>query len=153
MRWSARSTFVLIFLSTLCASAQPADNPPFTLTIFGPVIRGNDISVEAELKNTSDRTVEVVWGMTYEVIFHDAAGKLVPKKPGEWAYFGQAVGNPLQPGQSSGQKVFISGPHSEYDLSKPGKYIVYLRRGLNDPGYKGTVVASNKLTITILPKK
>jgi hypothetical protein len=117
------------------------------------VIRGDEISVEAELKNTSDRPEHVVWGLPYEVVLRDAAGELVPKKAGEMGYGGSAEDIPLQPGQSSGQMVFISGPHSEYVLSKPGKYIVYLRRGLDDAGYPHSFVTSNKLVITIHPKK
>ncbi len=50
MRWLARNTFVLPPLPVLCMSVRAADKPPFTLTILGPVIVGNDISVEAELR-------------------------------------------------------------------------------------------------------
>jgi hypothetical protein len=134
---------------------QPVASP-FTLTISGPesVTVGDEISVTAVLKNISNQTASYEWGLPYIVSVYDVNGKTVQKKPGKMGYFGSAGFVKLASGQTSSQRVVISGLGGEYDLTKPGKYVVKLQRPMDDAGYpQGSVVESNKITITVVPRQ
>lgn len=156
MRWFGRSLTILVTLLTFCVSAKTVDLPPFSLSIgAGQVVTvGDEISVTAVLKNISKRIVSIEWGLPYIVSVHNANGKTIQKKPGQMGYFGSAGFIFLASGQTSSQKVVISGRFGEYDLTEPGKYVIQLQRSMGDAGYpRGSMVESNKITITVLPKK
>jgi hypothetical protein len=146
---------VPIMLALVCASANAADKLPFTLTISGPesVTVGDEIKVNAVLKNVSNQAVGVTWGVRHIVLIHDEKGDTPRPKPGLWSWAGSSGHLSLAPGQTSSQYIVVSGERSEYELTKPGKYVVQLQRPMDDAGYpEGTVFESNKITIAIVPK-
>jgi len=156
MRSLAYSMTIVAVLLCLSASADAVGQMPFELTIKGPesVTIGNEINVNAVLKNISKRTVSVTKGLPYAVFVRDSSGRTIQKKPGQWVYFGSAEVVSLGPGNISVQNVIVSGKYGDYDLTKPGKYVVRLQRAMGDAGYpKGAMLESNEITITVLPKK
>jgi len=156
MRWLQRSAAVLIFLPLVCAPANATDKLPFTLTISGPESGtvGDEIRISAVLKNLSNQTVQIEWGIQHTVLIHAENGEEPRPKPGLRVYAGSTGRLSLAPGQTSLQYVIVSGEHGDYDLSKPGKYVVRLQRPMDDAGYpKGSVIESNPIIITIVPKQ
>jgi hypothetical protein len=146
---------VPIVLSLVCASANAADKLPFTLTISGPdsVTVGDEIKINAVLRNVSNQTAGITWGVRHIVLIHDEKGDTPLPKPGLRLWAGSSGHLSLAPGQTSSQYIVVSGERSEYELTRPGKYVVQLQRPMDDVGYpEGSVVESNKITITIVPK-
>ena len=154
-----RSMVVAISLLSFCAFANAADSPPpFTLTISGPgsVVVGDEIKIAAVLKNLSKQTVRISEGVQHKILVHAAGGEQLHPKPGDRVFAGSFGFLSLAPGETSpSQYIIVSGDHGgEYDVNKPGKYVVRVQRSLEDAGYpKGTVVESNKITIKVVPKK
>lgn len=156
MRWLLRSLTVLFFMPLVCASANAAEKPPFTLTISGPesATVGDEIKIKAVLKNISSQKVEIEWGIQHTILIHAENGEEPRPKSGIRVYAGSSGRLSFAPGQTSLQYVVLTGEHGDYDLSKPGKYVVRLQRPMEDAGYpKGSMVESNQIIIAIVPKR
>lgn len=152
MRSLAPSLAALMILSHPCLAARAASELPLTLTITGPqsVTVGDEITIAVVLKNISPQKIAVSSGGPYIPIIHDEHGKVPPLKPGLWLRAGSAGLAWLEPEMSF---TDYAAPLRQYELS-PGKYIVKVKRPLDSPDYpKDTMLESNEITITVLPKK
>jgi len=158
---SPNSTVVKSNELTVTVVPKQPDALPFTLTIEGPASvtaaeasaaagPGNPIRVDAELRNISHHAVVIVWGTLYIVRIHTEDGQQA--RPRSGLVNGESLKYvSLAPGQTSYQPVAVS---TEYDLTKPGDYIVQLLRPMDDAGYpEGSVVESNEWIITVLPDR
>jgi len=136
-------------LACLCMPANAADTPPFTVTLSGPdtVVAGDKVILSVAMKNVSDHAIRIFFGERYTILIHDEDGKEpVHKGPGG----GSSGYVPVEPGKIFTDREYLS---AEYDLSKPGKYLVQLSRQEDDEDLKSRIVKSNEITITVAPRK
>jgi hypothetical protein len=139
-------------LSFLGLAANAASEPPLTLTMSAPhaMTVGDKLVVTAVLKNVSNQIAAIPWGVPYTTVVHREDGQVPPLKPGYWASGGSRFLVPIEPGKTFTVNMTLL---SRYDLA-PGKYIVQIKLPLRDPNYpKDTMIDSNEITITVLPKR
>jgi hypothetical protein len=154
-----------------CTTATAGDSP-FSISISAAeqqVVSGSPVKVKLTLTNKSDHDISI-WrentedegGRTYRVDVHDDANKVPPEtkigtvRNGNWAELsrlspeeidlgGSGACITLKSGKSLTEDVSIS---RLYDLGKPGKYTIQLRRLVEGIG---TYVKSNTVTVTVTP--
>lgn len=152
MRSLARSLAAFMILPFPCLSASASSELPITLTISAPhsPTVGDEVVITAVLKNISPQKVAISSGGPYIPIIHDEHGKVPPLKPGLWLWAGSGGRGWLEPGETFTESA---GSLNQYELA-PGKYFVKVKRPLDSPRYpKDTMLESNEITITVLPKK
>ncbi len=155
-----------LFLLLIAAHAQQkpqSAQPSLSLTISVPetvVKAGSPIKLSITTTNTSDHDVSYIvstLGLS-DVYVHDAAGALAPETPeGAQKHFFSPKHRPFAGSVFSARAHLEAGAKQnvevdltkEYDLTKPGKYTVYVERP--DPENKGNQLKSNTITITVTP--
>jgi hypothetical protein len=158
-----KTVFSLLLLLSITAVAfgtgsGSATQGPFSITIRAekPVVRaGSDIWIKIQMTNMSNHDVDCssayVNGIDrrYQYDIRDGGGSSM-KKTSEHPELvpGQFQLCTLKPGESTTSRDSrISWLH---DLSRPGKYLVYVSRGVSDDEKDG-FVKSNTITITVTP--
>jgi uncharacterized cupredoxin-like copper-binding protein len=130
---------------------------PFSITISTetPVVKaGSVLWIKIQLTNTCDHNInasgEVEQGvdMSYEQEVRDSKGILVKREQRKpEASIGSSHLETLKPGESANTGTFVS---PEYDMSRPGKYLIQLSRPISENPNDG-VVKSNVLEMTVAP--
>lgn len=155
---------LLLFSGNLTAggpaqsSAGKQAQTPFSITVSVPkteIKAGSSVELMVLLKNTSDYDINtsstyytgVDNGYQYDV--RTERGAVVrPKKQrikGPLLLSGRM--STLKPGESHESTTMIS---DEFDMTKPGKYVIQLSRPISGNPHDG-VVKSNKITVTVTP--
>jgi hypothetical protein len=117
---------------------------------------GSTVSIKVRLTNTSRHDV-IVTGAYFEGVdanykqeIRDANGNLARRRErAETAVHlaGHWVRHTLKPRESEDGVTAVS---PEYDMSRPGEYVIQLSRPISDNPDDG-VVNSNKITVTVTP--
>jgi hypothetical protein len=140
------------------AGSGPASQGPFSITIStekSVVKAGSDVWIKIQMTNISNRDVDCSSAYVngtdrrYQYDIRDGSGSSM-KKTSEHPELvpGQFQLCTLKPGErTTSRDSRISWLH---DLSRPGKYLVYVSRGVSDDEKDG-FVKSNALTITVTP--
>ena len=133
------------------ASGAPAQKP-FSLTLSGPqeaVKVGQPVPMKITLTNISGRELLIIGSRhprgaedDFQLCVRDAQGNLAAMKPREPSQGSQAGGS-WAPGQSFTDKFDLG---ESFDLTKPGKYTVQLKR---KDVKTGVEVESNTVTVTV----
>jgi hypothetical protein len=133
---------------------------PFAIVISAvesTVKARSSVPIRVQMTNTSSQDLDAsgnwsdLTGADPNYVFdvRDSAGKLAPKRVYEHPelQFGKAIFRTVGPGGSITDTPDIS---RQYDLSRPGKYVIQVARRVPDNPKDG-VVKSNKITVTVVP--
>lgn len=153
-----KNACLLLLLSLTRLAGQNAAEQPFTITISAPtsiVKAGSDVWIDVTLANHSDEDLDEsgsINGMTgldpnlaFEV--RDPRGNLIAKRVHKHPELatGKPVNREIKPRETLTEQQNIS---RLYDMTKPGRYIVQVSRGLSTGAQRG-VVKSNEVTIVV----
>jgi len=131
---------------------------PFSITISteSPVVKsGSELSIKIHLTNTSSQDMVVSGAYfegtdaSYQVAVRDSKGNLAKREqsgPGG-PVSGHWQRHTLKAGESTDSVTKVNG---EYDISRPGQYVIQLSRPISANPDDG-VVKSNKITVTVTP--
>jgi hypothetical protein len=160
-----RIVFMALLLAgtSVVATGNPSGSarqvtPPFSIIISTetPVVRaGSTVSIKVRLTNTSRHDVSVTRAYfegvdaNYKQEVRDANGNLAKRERSEPTVHlgGHWVRHTLKPGESEDGVTAVS---PEYDMTRPGQYVIQLSRPISDNPDDG-VVNSNKITVTVTP--
>jgi hypothetical protein len=133
-----------------------ASKQPFSITITAvktEVSAGAPVEIIIRQTNTSNQDVN--WSAVYFNGFAndysydirlEGGKKLTPlPRKDEGPVVGSAIMGTLKPGESRETRV---GLGSQYDMTRPGKYIIELSRPVS-AGPEKAVIKSNRITITV----
>jgi hypothetical protein len=147
---------ILLFAGATCVSYAQATHQPFSITISAQKTdnkAGAPIAITVRLTDTSKQEINASssWesgtDRGYEYDIRDSSGHLYERKTHTGPVSDSSKIQTLKPGESMEESTLVS---EEFDLSRPGEYVVQLSRRIHgDPGDDG--VKSNSITITVLP--
>lgn len=143
----------------VCAMPAQCQQRPLSIAISAPQSSlkvGSDVRLEVTLTNTSNRRMLIKErnpATDYEIDIRDERGTAVPgsdfgrklKEPPVIPMNSRNLGIYLRPNESTKESITLS---ELYDLSRPGKYLIQVERGVSDNPKDG-VVKSNKITVTV----
>jgi len=143
---------VLTLLGTgVTVSCQTA---PFAIAVRADksqIEAGDPIAITVRLTNTSKQEINASssWesgtDMGYEYDIRDSNGHLYERKTHTGPISDTSKIRTLKPGESMEESTLVS---EEYDLSRPGEYVIQLSRRIHgNPG--DDAVKSNSITITV----
>jgi hypothetical protein len=157
MKISLARVLTLIILAVCAASSVHSTAAPFTLTLDAgekAVKAGSELKTYVTLRNSSNRAIYMSVGSSdvdYAIEVRDSQGRLAPdtdfaRKLKERAYYSNDTVFTLQPGESLPKTPLVATKF--YDLSRPGKYLIQVSRGVPKEIGGGTV-KSNTITIAV----
>jgi len=138
-------------------SGKPAQEPfSITITAVTPEVEvGSPVEIRIRLVNNSNHDIDqsglYAYGLlnpNYQYDVRTENGRPVRPKKLEGPIIGSFVAGSVKQGAAVEQSTVIS---AAYDLP-PGKYFIQLARPISQNPKDG-VVKSNKITITVTPKK
>jgi hypothetical protein len=151
MRIAVLSCGLLLFLSTsqlLSQQSKGNGEPPISLrlaTDTNPVKVGAELKVTVTVKNETQESVVIADGQTdgiYKVDMRDSFGRPVPER--DRYRFWSIGGMKLAPGETHQDEIVLS---HMYDLSRPGTYVVVVRRNSRVEPESGTENATSNILV------
>jgi hypothetical protein len=156
-----RAALVLLPLAALAAQ-HARQKPPLTLTLQAPkrpLRAGQRLVLRLNTTNTSGRSILVpdskgLWTLREAIRVRDQQGRPLPLRPprrgpegrGFVVHTGSVQGRELSPGESFTDLVNVT---DLYDLSRPGKYEIWVAEPLG-PNPSDGLVKSNVVTVTVV---
>lgn len=154
------------FFICVAGGGSSAIGQVFSLTIeppTGPLKVGAEVRLQVTVKNIWNRAIDFITspgqipddGLMYDIDVRDEQGRAAPRSaavrnrdPHVPVNLGSRFSRSLQPGESFVDEVVVT---RFFDLSKPGKYSISVRRGMPPRQSLGSAtVKSNAITISVV---